>query len=173
MNWLQRNKDINIRSLRHKVKKLPPPNIPPGSPKALSYSTARVPIPGTEELLSSLHLHILTNMKPSALLLPFIASLLISGSSCRKKEPANIIPQAKFVSVYARLTAATVTARPVRPDSLSSALMVDSLLALEGVNREQYNATIKWYNEDVQRWKTFFDDVVAALEDSVQKQQKP
>ncbi|MBP1647766.1 MAG: hypothetical protein H6Q30_1211 [Bacteroidetes bacterium] len=112
-------------------------------------------------------------MKPSALLLLVIASLLLTGTSCRKKEPANIIPQPKFVSVYARLTAATVTSRPVRPDSLSSAQMVDSLLALEGVTREQYNATVQWYNEDVQRWKTFFDDVVAALEDSVQKQQKP
>jgi hypothetical protein len=112
-------------------------------------------------------------MKSSTLLPAFAALLLFSQSSCQKKQPADVLPEPKFVSVYAKLTTATVTARPVPPDSLGSANLVDSILALEGVTREQFNATVHWYDEDVQRWKPFFDEVVLALEDSVRKQQKP
>jgi hypothetical protein len=100
-------------------------------------------------------------------------ALLLSQNSCKQKEPSKVIPEPKFVALYARLTTASVTARPMPPDSLGSARMVDSILALEGATREQFNATIRWYNEDVRRWKPFFDEVVAALEDSVRKQQKP
>lgn len=103
----------------------------------------------------------------------FSLILLLAQDSCSSRAPSNVIPEPKFVSVYARLTTATVTARPAPPDSLSSAQLADSILALEGVTREQFDATVHWYNEDVTRWKPFFDKVVQALEDSVRKQQKP
>jgi hypothetical protein len=112
-------------------------------------------------------------MRKKRFLLCLALGLSLSIVSCKEKPPANVIPEPQFVSVYARLTTASVTAHPVPPDSLGSARMVDSILALEGVTREQFNATVNWYNKDVTRWKPFFDEVVAALEDSVRKQQKP
>jgi len=111
------------------------------------------------------------NMNAPLLVLGFCTILLLSQTSCQKKEPTSALPESKFVSVYAKLTSASVTARPVPPDSLGSARMVDSILALEGVTREQFDATVRWYDEDVQRWRPFFDEVVRALEDSVRKQQ--
>lgn len=129
--------------------------------------------PGDHErrgLTSTGQFPILITMKPSVPLVCLTAVLLLAISSCREKQPANVLPEPKFVSVYARLTTATVTARPVPPDSLGSAQIVDSILALEGVTREQFEATVHWYNEDVERWKPFFDEVVRALEDSVQRQ---
>ena len=112
-------------------------------------------------------------MRTTFALVCYAMILVLTQDSCSSRAPSNIIPEPKFVSVYARLTTATVTARPVPPDSLGSAHMVDSILALEGVTREQFNATVRWYNQDVTRWKPFFDEVVQALEDSVRRQQKP
>ena len=126
-----------------------------------------------EELTSSTHFPIVISMKTPAVLIGFAAFLLLSLSSCQQKRPVDVLPESKFVSVYARLTSASVTARPVPPDSMGPARVVDSILTLEGVTRDQFNATIRWYNEDVHRWKPFFDEVVLALEDSVRKQQKP
>jgi hypothetical protein len=111
-------------------------------------------------------------MRKSIALISLAAFFLVPLGSCRHEGQSNILPESKFVSVYARLTAVTVTARPVPPDSLGSARLVDSILTLEGVTREQFDATVRWYNEDVQRWKPFFDQVVRALEDSV-RVQKP
>jgi hypothetical protein len=105
--------------------------------------------------------------------LPFLMlGLCFCVISCKQGKPANVIPEPKFVSLYAKLTTNSVTARPVIPDSLSPARMVDSVLASEGVTRDQFSATVRWYNEDIRRWKPFFDEVVQALEDSVRKQQK-
>jgi hypothetical protein len=111
-------------------------------------------------------------MKAFVLLFGLTSLLLFSQTSCQKKQPPDVLPDSTFVSVYAKLTSATVTARPVPPDSLSSARMVDSILNQEGVSREQFNATVQWYDQDVKRWKPIFDEVVLALEDSVRKQQK-
>jgi hypothetical protein len=102
----------------------------------------------------------------------FVLMLLVPIASCRQERDANILPESKFVSVYGRLTTASVTARPPLPDSLARKEFVDSVLALEGVTRDQFETTIRWYNEDVQRWRSFFDEVVRALEDSV-RTQKP
>ena len=112
-------------------------------------------------------------MRKCFALISTIALLLFPLSSCQQKPPAHVIPEPKFVSVYARLTTASVTARPLPADSLGPARIVDSILTLEGVTREQFEATVRWYNQDVTRWKPFFDEVVAALEDSVRMQQKP
>jgi hypothetical protein len=111
-------------------------------------------------------------MKRLPILAYLAVGLLFILTSCSPKEQASVIPEPKFVSLYARLTTASVTARPVPPDSLGSVQMVDSILALEGVTRERFNATVRWYDEDVRRWKPFFDQVVAALEDSVRNVQK-
>jgi len=100
-----------------------------------------------------------------------LSTLLLLQSACQKKQQEAVIPEPKFVSVYAKLTTASVTAHPVFIDSLGPARMVDSILATEGVTRQQFNATVAWYNKDVQRWKPFLDEVVKALEDSVKANQ--
>jgi len=47
------------------------------------------------------------------------------------------------------------------------AARADVILNEAGVSRREVEATVRWFNEDVTRWRGFYDAVVKAMEDSL------
>ncbi|MHB1686038.1 MAG: DUF4296 domain-containing protein [Ignavibacteriaceae bacterium] len=102
-------------------------------------------------------------MKPLIIVLIFLQSLFLV--SCSNKK---IIPQDKFVNVYAELIFAQDTAST--PASKKDFKPI--ILSRYGVTAEQYQTTVDYYNQDPKRWTGFFDKVTKYVE-SLQKQKKP
>ncbi|MHB8581166.1 MAG: DUF4296 domain-containing protein [Ignavibacteriaceae bacterium] len=84
--------------------------------------------------------------------------------SCSNKK---IIPQDKFVNIYAELIFAQDTAST--PASKMDFKTI--ILARYGVTQKQYQSTVDYYNKDPKRWTGFFDKVTLNVS-NLQKQKK-
>ena len=92
--------------------------------------------------------------------------LALSLASCHRDGPSQgQFDQKKFAALYADLLEISMKARRVGSDSTSAARQADSVLATAGVTRGQFEAAMRWYNDDVRRWKPFLDEVVRNLEE--------
>ena len=90
--------------------------------------------------------------------------LLLPGCSDDK-----IIEQDKLVLVYTDLLIIqdTVSSKDKSLDSLRN-----SVFSGYNVTQEEYENTIKYYNEDIIRWEVFFDKVTSHL-DSLSRKSSP
>jgi hypothetical protein len=83
---------------------------------------------------------------------------LLLSFECSKEK---IIKEDKFVSIYSDMLIAqdTVLLTSVGVDSLRQAVFKKY-----NVTQELYKATLDYYNRDTDRWETFFDKVIAHVE---------
>lgn len=56
-----------------------------------------------------------------------------------------------------------------RGGTISSDTLPDSLIAHVGATREQIAATVAYYNEDLERWRDFYKEVVRLQEKQIGK----
>jgi hypothetical protein len=97
-----------------------------------------------------------------AFLIATVASCLLS---CGRQEGVpSQMSEEKFLSVYCTLLKNAQNMKNWGQDPRTASKYADSVLAREGVTREDYDETVRWYNADVQRWKTFSEAVIRELE---------
>jgi len=101
-------------------------------------------------------------IKPAIILLLILQTVFLV--SCSEKK---ILPEDKFVTVYAELIFAQDTS-----STLSSKQNFKSIiLSRYNVSEKMYDSTVAYYNADPQRWTGFFDKVTKHVQD-LQKQKK-
>ncbi len=90
--------------------------------------------------------------------------VLVLGSqlliSC-DKLPGAKIPEGKFVNYYIDLVTAQDT---LGKDVPATEKILVSLDTKYSVTREQYDKTLKYYNENPEKWELFYDKVTAELQ---------
>ncbi len=96
--------------------------------------------------------------------LAVVASLLALPSCRSGDSSAHVLDHATFARTYADLLESSMRLRAEKADSVRAASVVDSVFLRNGVRREDYEATVIWYNGDVARWKGFTDSVARVLE---------
>jgi hypothetical protein len=69
------------------------------------------------------------------------------------------IPGGKFAQLYADLIVVGQKSYTQGWDRIRSQAEADSLLARAGVTRADYQATLEWLNEDIERWKETSESV--------------
>ena len=99
-------------------------------------------------------------------LLLLAATTLLAGSCSRRAEP-RALDQRRFAQVYFQLTRAGVSVREMGSDTAAARRRADEVLRRAGVSRQEVEATVRWYNEDVTRWKALFDEVMNVATDSL------
>ena len=99
-------------------------------------------------------------MRPFCVLIP-----LFFFFSCHRGDSAReVLPREKFVSVYCDLLQEVQRSRNVGTDPATAEQNVAEVLNRAGVSKQDFEETTRWYNVDVQRWKTFYEDVTRELE---------
>lgn len=99
-------------------------------------------------------------MKSFALLL--MAFCLISCGA--GSPPAGVLDQERFVQVYCDLLESSLRSRNSRAEPATAAANASTVLEKAGVTREAYEQTRRWYDQDMERWKTFMEAVTAECE---------
>lgn len=77
------------------------------------------------------------------------------------------IPENDFVKVYADMTIMQDTS------SLNQNKIRETVLKKFNYTEQDYNQTIRYFNEDSERWTKFFDKVISYLEELKLKSKKP
>lgn len=95
-----------------------------------------------------------------------ITFLILLISSCSKDK---ILDEDKFVKVYTDLVIAhdTIPEGTANFDSVKQAIFKK-----HGINSGQYDSTIRYYNQDVERWKSFFNTATAYIDTLKSKNRK-
>jgi hypothetical protein len=73
----------------------------------------------------------------------------------------NIIEEDKFIQIYSDIIIANDTISS--PSQVSDSILL-SILNKHGETKDDYKATIEYYNEDSERWEKFFSKAVTYLE---------
>ncbi|HEX9006380.1 MAG TPA: hypothetical protein VF889_03730 [Bacteroidota bacterium] len=97
-------------------------------------------------------------------LLSLAVAALLAGSCSPRGEPRPL-DQEQFARLYVQLTRAGVSVRDLASDTLAARRRADDVLRRAGVSRSEVEATVRWYNEDVTRWKGLFDEVMRIATD--------
>jgi len=102
-------------------------------------------------------------------LLLYLALCLGLGGCSPSGPKAPPIPEETFARVYAKLL--TLSDEDTTPSLAENpaGMAADSILAREGLTREAYMETVRWYNEDVTRWRGLLSRIVADLEQRAQR----
>lgn len=100
------------------------------------------------------------NLSLNVFFLIFIFTVLIS---CSK---SSTIEEKKFVKMYAEMIFMQDTS------SLSPSVIKERVLKKFSVNENDYGSTIKFYNENPERWQKFFDEVIVYIESLKPKPKK-
>ncbi len=93
------------------------------------------------------------------------AALLLA--SCGRQAGGRVLDERQFATLYVQLTRAGVSVRDMASDSATARRKADEVLRRAGVSRRDVETTVRWYNEDVTRWRGFFDDVMKIAADSL------
>jgi hypothetical protein len=102
-------------------------------------------------------------MKPK-LCIFFLVLLLISSCSNDK-----ILDEDKFVKIYTDLVIAHDTLPGGRANFDSVKL---NIYKKYGITSGQYDSTVNYYNEDIERWQGFFDKTTAYIDTLKHKNRK-
>jgi len=100
------------------------------------------------------------NLSLNLFFLIFMSTILIS---CSK---SSTIEEKKFVKLYAEMIFMQDTS------SYSQSVIKYKVLKKFDVKEFEYNATIKYYNDDPERWQKFFDEVIVYIESLKPKPKK-
>jgi hypothetical protein len=71
----------------------------------------------------------------------------------------------EFGPVYAEMLVRATDPDTITSPGASPQMGQDSILASAGMTREEFNATVEWYNRDVKRWGDLLQNVVRYLEE--------
>ncbi len=94
--------------------------------------------------------------------LVFTTIILCIVSGCG--DPADKkIPRTKMVQIYADVLIISNSLGEVEK-SPEYAEQLDSVLSVHGVDRELFNATLEYFQQEPKRWKDLIDRVVLELE---------
>ena len=84
-----------------------------------------------------------------------ILILLVAIQSCKNRQA---IEEKKFVKIYTDMIFMKDTS------SLSQLEIKEELLKRFNVHENDYDNTIKYYNDDPERWQPFFDSIITYIE---------
>ena len=82
-------------------------------------------------------------------------TIFIASSSCDQAPP---ISDEKFIKVYSEMVFMQDTS------SLSQILIKDTVLNKFKISKNDYDRTIEFYNNNPEKWQTFFDSVIVYME---------
>jgi len=102
-------------------------------------------------------------MRTSIALIIVLASVLFTGCPM-SKNPTGTLDRETYLAVYCDLVQESLRGRNVGADPRTASRNAEVVLSKRGITRAQFDSTTSWYNEDVRRWKGFFDDVAKELE---------
>jgi hypothetical protein len=99
----------------------------------------------------------------SAVAIVFV--ILLVNLSCQSdRRPPNVLSHDQFVSLSCDLLKNAQRMSDWGLDPVNRITFTDSVFSRAGVTRDQYTATIEWYNADVLRWKQVTDDIAREVE---------
>jgi hypothetical protein len=105
-------------------------------------------------------------MSRSQILAPLL--LLLLPVACQRLESPpgpEVLPPRTFALVHGELLQLGLERTSLPADSARRRSEVDSVLNHLGVTREQFIASVAWYNQDLRRWKTVLDSCAAVLQE--------
>lgn len=95
----------------------------------------------------------------------FVVIPLLFLFSCHTGDSAReMLPRERFVAVYCDLLQEVQRSRNAGSDPSTAEKNVAEVLNRAGVSKADFEETARWYNIDIQRWKTFNEDVTRELE---------
>ena len=104
-------------------------------------------------------------MKYSSIIFVSLIFTISAGLLSCKKQPA--IDEKKFVKIYADMIF-------MQDTSLSSQSEIKKeVLKRFNITENDYDKTIKYYNDDPDKWQPFFDSVITYIEKIKPKPKKP
>jgi len=93
-----------------------------------------------------------------------VASLLaLLGSCSREERPKDVLDNATFAKIYCALGEAGKKAG-TESVGVVEGFNPDTTLLRFGVSKEQFEKTVRYYHEDLQRWRDFYSEVVMTQE---------
>ena len=94
-------------------------------------------------------------MRSNQFIFIFMFTIFIASSSCDQAPP---ISDKKFIKVYSEMVLMQDTS------SLSQILIKDTVLNKFKISKNDYDRTIEFYNNNPEKWQTFFDSVIVYME---------
>lgn len=89
----------------------------------------------------------------------------VAGTGCRSsKNPAGTLDRETYLTVYCDLLQESLRGRNAGADPRTAKQNAESVLAKHGVSRAEFDSTTRWFNQDVARWRGFFEDAAKELE---------
>lgn len=95
-------------------------------------------------------------MKYGSIFLIFLVIIVSSSIQSCKKSPA--IDERKFIKIYADMIFMQDTS------SISQPIIKEKVLKKFSISENDYNNTIRFYNDDPEKWQSFFDSVIVYIE---------
>jgi len=91
-------------------------------------------------------------------------AVVLALASCAKQVPREkVLENETFAQIYIAFQEEGTRFRNVSPDS-AHVFDPESVLSGFNVSEEEFRATVRFYNEDLTRWKGFFSEVVKQSE---------
>ena len=100
-----------------------------------------------------------TDLHRKYILLAFLA-IPVFFAGCRNDDIVK--DEDKFAAVYVDLV---IINEQYRSDSVLISSKVDSVYRKHGITEESYQSTIKYYQDNPERWKEFFNKAEAYLKE--------
>lgn len=88
----------------------------------------------------------------------YIISLIVFIVVIQSCDNSPVIEEKKLVKIYAEMIFMQDTS------SLSPSIIKEKVLKKFNVRENDYGATIKYYNDNPERWQKFFDEVIVYIE---------
>jgi hypothetical protein len=93
----------------------------------------------------------------------FFLTLLLLGCASKTSNPLQ--EPERFAEIYAKILLANeVDADFTQPQANAVSTRADSVLRALGVNRQQFEAAVKYFGEHPERWQEVYSHVVKILE---------
>jgi len=89
---------------------------------------------------------------------PMVLFILFTFTIFQSCQKSTAIDEKKFIKIYAEMIFMQDTS------SLSQNTIKEKVLKKFSVSENDYNSTIKFYNNDPEKWQTFFDSVIVYIE---------
>jgi hypothetical protein len=96
-------------------------------------------------------------------LLLIISCLSILGCHTTQDRP-GIADRDVYLKTYCDLVQESLRSKNSNADPRTAAANVVGIYRKYGITRSQFDSTTKWFNNDVRRWKSFFDDAAKEIE---------